>query len=172
MGSADGQCTTGTFVFSVDKLDAVAAVLAALMKKGREFVSAGRISVVQASPDFRRQVLLVAPQVFVDVGHAVEIFQPLVDLGPIMEMVAPSAFDKHGDHMDSLCAKGGFKRFTQNGMTGFSVDNFRRLVELHGELVSTCPDAARSEFSVEWYTPCKEEHIDTAFGMGEVEMWL
>lgn len=172
LGNATAQRITGTFAFTVDKLDAVAAVMGPLMAQTK-IVTAGHFMVCQAPPDLALQVLLVAPQVFAPADVAEALLQPLVDLGPILQVVAPSTFATHSDQMEYLCAKGGFKRFTQNGMSGgFRVESFRELVKLHAETVATCPDAARSAFTVEWHTPYKGSRPETAFGLGEVEYWL
>lgn len=172
LGNNLAQRTIGTFAFTVDKLDAVAAVMVPLMES-KEVVSAGHVSVTQAPPDRQHQVLLVAPQVFAAPEVAAQLFQPLVELGPILQVVAPSTFETHSEHMAYLCTKGGFKRFTQNGMpAGFGVEKFRELVKLHSELVATCPDAARSGFTVEWHSPYRGSRVDTAFGLGGMEVWL
>lgn len=168
----EAQRTIATLAFTVDKLDSVAAALLEITES-KEHVSAGHFSVAQAPPDLKLQVLLVAPQIFAPPEVAEKVLQSLVELGPIMQMVGPSTFSTHSDHMEYLCAKGDFKRFTQNGMShGFDVENFRSLVKLHAEYIAACPDAARSGFTVEWHTPYTGEKVDCAFGLGEVEYWL
>lgn len=172
MGNDLGQRIVGSFAFTVDKLDAVTAIIAPLMESN-EIVSAGHFSVAQAPPDLQHQVLLVAPQVFATSDIAAQLFQPLIDLGPIMQNVAPSMFQSHSDHLAYLCTKGGFKRFTQNGIpVGFRAEKFRELLQLHSELVATCPDAARSGFTVEWHSAYKGLRVETAFGLEGVECWL
>lgn len=172
LGNEQGQRTLGTFAFTVDKVDAVCAAMIPLMDS-KDYVSAGHMSVILAPPDFKHQMLLVGPQVFATAEEAAKLFQPLVDLGPIMQMVGPSTFETHSEHFERLCTKGGFKRFTQNGMTGFNTENFRGLIELHAELASTCPEAAmRSGITVEWHTLYKGPQIDTSFGLDDVQYWL
>lgn len=172
LGNELAQRIVGSFAFTVDKLDAVAAIMGPLMESD-EIVSAGHFSIAQAPPDFQHQVLLVAPQVFSTPDVAAQLFQPLIDLGPLMQMVAPSTFQSHSDHSAYLCTKGSFKRFTQNGIpSGFSAEKFRDLLQLHSELIATCPDAARSGFTVEWHSPYKGPRAETAFGHEGVEYWL
>lgn len=172
LGNDLAQRIIGTFAFTVDRLDAVAAVMAPLMES-KEVVSAGHISVMQAPPDFQHQVLLVAPQVFTTPEAAARLFQPLVELGPILQMVAPSTFETHSEHLAYLCTTGGFKRFTQNGLpAGFSAARFRELIQLHSELIATCPDNARSGFTVEWHSAYKGPRPETAFGLAGMEYWL
>lgn len=172
LGNDLAQRIIGTFAFTVDKLDAVAAVMAPLMESN-EVVSAGHFSVTQAPPDLQHQVLLVAPQVFATSEAAARVFQPLIELGPILQIVAPSTFESHSDHLAALCTKGGFKRFTQNGLPGgFSAAKFRDLVQLHSELIKTCPDAARSGFTVEWHSAYNGPRAETAFGLEGMEYWL
>jgi len=171
LGNDQGQRIIGTFAFTVDKVDAVCAAMVPLMES-KEYISAGHFTIALAPPDFQHQVLLVAPQVFATAEEAGKFFQPLMDLGPMMQMVGPSTFEKHSDHLEWICAKGDFKRFTQNGMTRFSTENFCELVKLHAELVSTCPDAARSGFTVEWHTLYKGSRVDTSFGLHDVRYWL
>lgn len=172
LGNDLAQRIIGTFAFTLDKFDAVAAVIAPLMES-KEVVSAGHISVVQAPPDLQHQVLLVAPQVFATSEVAARLFQPLIELGPILQIVAPSTFESHSEHMGWLCTKGGFKRFTQNGLpAGFNAARFRELVQLHTELITTCPDAARSGFTVEWHSAYNGPRVETAFGLEGMEFWL
>ncbi|KAG4219740.1 hypothetical protein PC116_g31781 [Phytophthora cactorum] len=129
--------------------------------------------IVQAPPDFKQQALLVAPQAFCSATEAAKLFQPLVEIGPLQQTLAPSTFDKHSDHLDWVCAEGDFKRFTQTGLARWSTGNFKRLAELHAELVKNCPDAARSGYTVEWHTPCRaKRELKSSFGNENVEFWL
>jgi hypothetical protein len=171
LGNEKGERIVGTFAFTVNKVDAVCAAMIPLMDS-KECISAGHMSVALAPPDFQHQVILVAPQVFTTAEEAWKTFQPLIDLGPMIQMVGPSTFEKHSNHFDWLCAKGSFKRFTQYRMTGFHAENFQELIRLHAELVSTCPDAAKSAFTMEWHTPYKGPRVDTSFGMDEAHYWL
>jgi len=171
LGNKKGERITGTFAFTVDKVDAVCAAMAPLMES-KNFISAGHFSVALAPPTFQNQVLLVAPQIFATAEEAWKLFQPLINLYPFMQLVGHSTFEKHSDNFDWLRAKGSFKRFTQYGMTGFYAGNFKELVKLHAELVETCPDAAKSAFTMEWHTPYKGPRVDTAFGMDDVQYWL
>ncbi|ETS83867.1 hypothetical protein PFICI_05743 [Pestalotiopsis fici W106-1] len=171
MGNDQGQRMLGTYIFTLDKLDAVSAAMVPIMES-EECASAGHFSIALAPPDFQHQVLLVAPQVFASAEDAEKLLKPLADLGPIMQTFVPSTFEKHSDHFDYLCAKGSFKRFTQIGMTGFSKDNFAELINLHSELVKGCPDAAMSAFSVEWHTPYKGSREVVSFGHAQVDYWM
>ncbi|KAF3008217.1 hypothetical protein E8E14_009289 [Neopestalotiopsis sp. 37M] len=171
MGNEQGQRMLGTYIFPADKLDAVSAAMVPIMES-EECASAGHFSVALAPPDFQHQVLLVAPQVFATAENAEKLLKPLVDLEPMMQSLEPSTFEKHSDHLDHLCAKGSFKRFTQIGMTSHSKDNFGELIKLHSELVKGCPDAAMSAFSVEWHTRCKKSRENTSFGLNEVDYWM
>lgn len=126
-----------------------------------------------APPDMKHQILLVAPEFFASADEAAKILQPLSDLGPIMQALVLSTFDKHSDHLDYLCAKGDFKRVTQIGMKGWTAKNLDDLIKLYSELVSTCPDAIMSAFSFQWNTPCKiEQPRNTSFGLEDVDHWL
>ncbi|KAI1774484.1 FAD-binding domain-containing protein [Hypoxylon cercidicola] len=172
LGNEDGQRMCGTYIFSMHSFDAVCVALEAVMES-TEHVSAGHIMIVQAPPNLKEQVLLVAPQVFCSAAEASKLFQPLVDAGPLQQMLVPSTFDKHSDHLDWVCAEGDFKRFSQAGLAGWSTRNFKRLAELHSELVENCPDAARSGYTVEWHTPCRaKRELNTSFGNENVEYWL
>ncbi|KAI1479227.1 FAD-binding domain-containing protein [Daldinia eschscholtzii] len=144
LGNEDGQRMCGTYIFPIQSLDPVCAALETIMNS-TEHVSAGHVMIVQAPPDFKQQALLVAPQAFCS------------------QTLAPSTFDKHSDHLDWVCAEGDFKRFTQTGLAGWSTGNFKRLVELHSELVKNCPDAARSGYTRE---------LKSSFGNENVEFWL
>ncbi|KAI2615209.1 FAD-binding domain-containing protein [Hypoxylon sp. NC1633] len=172
LGNEDGQRMCGTYIFLIQSFDAVCAALEAIMES-TEYISAGHVMIVQAPPDMKAQVLLVAPQVFCSADEAAKLFQPLVDVGPVQQMLVPSTFDKHSDHLDWICAEGDFKRFSQTGLAGWDTKNFKHLAELHAELVEKCPDAARSGYSVEWHTPCRaKRELNSSFGNENVEYWL
>ncbi|KAF3061981.1 hypothetical protein GL218_03932 [Daldinia childiae] len=96
-----------------------------------------------------------------------------LDAGPAQQILFPSTFDKHSDHLDWVCAEGNLKRFSQVGLAGWSTGNFKRLAELHSELVENCTDAARSGYTVEWHTPCRaKRELRSSFGNENVEYWL
>ncbi|RYP23001.1 hypothetical protein DL767_008926 [Monosporascus sp. MG133] len=172
LGNDDGQRMCGTYIFLLQQVDAVCAALEAVMSN-KSYVSAGHFMIVQAPPDLKQQVLLVAPQVFCSAEEATKLFQPLVDVGPLQQVLMPSTFDKHSDHLDWICAKGDFKRFSQAGLAGWSTEKFKRLVELHAELVEKCPDTARSGYTVEWHSPCTaKRELQSSFGHEDVEYWL
>ncbi|KAI0006670.1 FAD-binding domain-containing protein [Xylariaceae sp. FL0662B] len=172
LGNEDGQRMCGTYIFGIQSFDAVCTALEAIMKS-TEYISAGHIMIVQAPPDLKQQVLLVAPQAFCSANEAAKLFQPLIDVGPVQHMLVTSTFDKHSDHLDWVCAEGDFKRFSQAGLAGWSTENFRRLAELHAELVENCPDAVRSGYTVEWHTPCRaKREPNSSFGNENVEFWL
>ena len=129
--------------------------------------------IVQAPPDLKQQVLLVAPQVFCSAEEATVFLQPLVELEPIQQLLVPSTFEKHSDHLDWVCAEGDFKSFSQIGVANWGAENIKRLAELHAELVASSPDTARSGYTVEWHTPCKmKRQLNTSFGHEDVDCWL
>ncbi|KAK6845397.1 hypothetical protein PG995_015507 [Apiospora arundinis] len=172
LGNDNGQRMCGTYVFLPHQIDEVCSALEKVMKSNR-YVSAGHVMVVQAPPEMKQQVLLVAPQVFCSSEEAAELFQPLVDIGPLQQMLVPSTFETHSDHLDWVNVKGDFKRFTQNGLSGWNRESFKKLAQLHAELVESCPDAARSGYTVEWHTPCKApRESETSFGNEHVDYWL
>lgn len=171
MGNEQGQRMVGMLAFTPDKLDSVCAAMIPIMES-KEHASTGHFSVTLAPPEFQHQVILAVPEVFASPEKTAEILKPLTDLEPIMKMLMPSTFDKHSDAFEYLSAKGDFKRFSQIGMTGFRVEEFRELVKLHSELVSTCPDGATSGFTVEWHPECIQQRPDTAFGHHGVDYWL
>ncbi|KAK7955670.1 fad binding domain-containing protein [Apiospora aurea] len=139
-----------------------------------QYPSAGHFMVMQAPPELKQQVLFVPPQVFCSSDEAAKLFQPLVDVGPLQQAIVPSTFDKHSDQLDWVCAKGDFKRFTQNGLPDWNRDNIKTLAQLHAELVDNCPDAARSAYNIEWNSPRKLQGgpAETAFGHASVDYWL
>ncbi|KAI1411879.1 FAD-binding domain-containing protein [Hypoxylon sp. FL1857] len=172
LGNDSGQRMCGTYIFLPTQLEAVCAVLRTIAESSK-YASAGHLMIVQAPPDLKQQVLLVAPQVFCSAEEAAVFFQPLVEIGPIQQSLFPSTFETHSDHLDWICAKGNFKRFTQIGVPNLSTENFRQLAELHAELIAGCPDAARSGYTLEWHTPCKaERQLKSSFGNENVDYWL
>lgn len=171
VGNAEGSRQLGTFIF----LPQQAADVCRVMKKittDSEHASAGHIMIISPPPNFQ-QVLMVAPQFFGTPDEAAKAFQPLVDLGPLQHMQTSSNFETHSDHLEMMCAKGELKRFSQIGLDGLNTENFIKLIELHSKLLSTCPGAERSGFTVEWHSPSKiARELDTSFGNQDVDFWL
>ncbi|KAI0835703.1 FAD-binding domain-containing protein [Hypoxylon sp. FL0890] len=172
LGNDNGKRMCSTYIFPPTQLNAVCAVLRTIAESS-QYVSAGHLMIVQAPPDLKQQVLLVAPQVFCSAEDAAVFLQPLVEIGPIQQLLFPSSFENHSNHLDWICAKGDFKRFNQIGLPTWTTEGFRQLAELHAELVAGCPDAARSGYTLEWHTPCKaERQLKSSFGHEDVDYWL
>lgn len=172
LGNSEGQRMVGTYVFPSQQADAVVAALRPIMESN-EYISSGHLLIAMAPPDLKHQALIVAPQVFCSADEATKLFQPLADLGPIMQLLVPSTFENHSDHIAYMCAKGDFKRFTQNGLVGWNTENLQQLIELHAELVSNCPDAAMTSYTLEWHTLSKvHRERNTSFGLEDVVYWL
>ena len=174
MISPDGTRQLGTYIFTIDKAQAVCEAMSRVVQD-KDRVHAGHLMVVNAPPDFEKQVLLLAPQFFGSAEEMTEFFQPLVDLDPIQHMQTTSSFENHSDHLEFMCAKGEFKKFSQTGVESWKPRNFVKIVELHEQLVKTCPGSQRSGYSFEWHTPTAEKgvrKIDTSFGLKGVDCWL
>ena len=121
------------------------------------------------------RLLMVAPQYFGTGPELQATFKPLIDMGPLQDMYLPSTFDKHSDHVDGMCSKGDFKRFSQTGLPSINPENFGKLVELHQELIETVPGTERSVFTIEWHTPAPSKgprQTETAFGLKDIHIWL
>lgn len=172
LGNDNGQRMCGTYIFLPHQINEVCATLEKIMES-KQHVSAGHFMIAQAPPNLKQKVLLLAPQVFCSADEAAKLFQPLVDLKPIQQMLVPSTFDTHSDHIDWVCAKGDIKDFTQIGLAGWNTTNFKRLAELHLDLIENCLDAARSVYTVEWHSPCRAERkFESSFGHENVDYWL
>lgn len=171
IGNPLGLRQLGTYVFLPQQVSDVCRVMRKIMMDS-ENISAGHFMIVAAPPHLR-QAVMVAPQFFGSPEQAAKAFQPLVDLGPLQQMQTTSNFETHSDHLDMMCAKGDFKRFTQTGLEGFRPDNFMKLIDIHDKLLSTCPGSERSSFTFEWHSPCQQRReLDTSFGNRGVDFWL
>lgn len=171
IGNPLGLRQLGTYVFLPQQVSDVCRVMRKIMMDS-ENISAGHFMIVAAPPHLR-QAVMVAPQFFGSPEQAAKAFQPLVDLGPLQQMQTTSNFETHSDHLDMMCAKGDFKRFTQTGLEGFRPDNFMKLIDIHDKLLSTCPGSERSSFTFEWHSPCQQRReLDTSFGNRGVDFWF
>ena len=135
--------------------------------------NAGHFMVMQ-DPS-RGRVLMVAPQYFGTGPEFQATFKPLIDAGPLHHEHQPSTFDKHSDHLAWMCPKGEYKQFSQTGLTSINPENFKKLVDLHKELVETLQGTERSVFTIEWHTKTPEDgarRTDTSFGLKDVDIWL
>lgn len=173
MGNPVGSRQLGTYIFLPHQASDVCRIMKNVITN-HDLVSAGHFMIVAAPPDFKHQVLLVAPQCFASAEQTAKAFQPLIDLGPIQHMQTTSTFETHSDHLESMCAKGDFKRFSQMGLESFQPENFLKLIDLHSKLLAECPGAERSGFTVEWHSSKKRplQGLDTAFGNQDVDLWL
>lgn len=171
IGNPLGSRQLGTFVFLPQQASDVCHAMSKIMTD-HENVSAGHF-MITAAPPHLRQAVMVAPQFFGSPEQAAKVFQPLVDLSPLQQMQTTSNFETHSDHLEMMCAKGDFKRFTQTGLTEFRPDNFLKLIDIHDKLLSTCPGSERSILTLEWHSPCQQKReLDTSFGNRDVDFWL
>ena len=175
MGNPQGSRQLGTYIFLPHQVSDVCHALAKVIAN-EDLVSSGHLMVTAAPPEFKQQVVLVAPQCLASEEQVAKALQPLVDLKPLQHMQETSTFDTHSDSLDWVCAKGDFKRFNEIGLESFNADNFIKLVDLHCKLLEECPGGERSAFTFEWHStprrplPC--DPIDTAFGNQDVDLWL
>ena len=171
IGNPDGSRQLGTYVFLPHQSADVCCIMEKIIAD-QEHVSAGHFMIV-CSPYNGQQVLLVAPQFFGSPEQAATVYQPLVDLGPVMHTLTTSTFQRHSDHLEWMCAKGDFKIVNQIGLDRFRPENFTKLIDLHSKLLSTCPGSERSGFTFEWHSPSQDtKKPDTSFGNQEVRFWL
>ena len=126
-----------------------------------------------APPDFRHQVLMVAPQFFGSQEEAAKAYEPLLKLDPVRHMSVASTFEKHSDHLDMVCAKGDFKRFRQIGLGDFHFENFLKVVDLHHQPLSSCPGSERFGYTLERHSPSKRtDNLNMALGIPHLNYWL
>lgn len=175
LGNQDGRRICGTYVFPPQLAGAVFTALETIIQSDKH-VSAGHLMIMMAPPDFQHQVVMVAPQAFCSLEEAQELFKPLAELDPMSQGLVPSTFETHSDHLDFICAKGDYKKFTQNGLTPscWCIENFTNLIKLHAELIKSCPDAVMSAYSVEWHTSSgtAADNSKTSFGLQDVDLWV
>ena len=170
IGNPEGIRQLGTYIFPVQRALEVCKVMSKIMTD-RENISAGHF-IIAIDPGSHQQVLMVCPQFFGTADQASKFFQPLVDLGPVQHMQMSSSFATHSDHLDMMCVKGEFKRFTQIGLDAFHFDRFVELITLHSQLIKECPGAERSAYTFEWHSLTKKSDVETSFGNPDVTSWL
>ena len=150
--SKDGSRQMGTYIFGVDKSAAVCQAINGLITDAKH-LSVGHLIIMTSPENPQQQILLLAPQYFGPAEEMSQVFKPLLDVGPFVQMQNPSIFETRSDHLAHLCEKGDFKRFSQTGLTSFSPQQFVKTVDLHRELLDTHPGSERSSFTFEWHTP-------------------
>ena len=168
----NGVRQIGVVYFPIERAFEVCQVLAKIVS-GNDHASAGHLMVM--SDPSKGRVLMVAPQYFGLGPELQATFKPLIDLEPLEHAHRDSTFVEHSDHLAWMCPKGEYKRFSQTGLNSIHSENFERLVDLHCELLKTCPGTERSVFTLEWHTPTSSKgprETPTAFGQKEVEIWL
>lgn len=167
-----GARQIGVVYFPVSRAAEVCSKLAEVVS-GPGHPSAGHFMVMK-DPE-RGHVVMVAPQYFGTGPELQATFKPIIDLRPDFHQHMDSTFDKHSDHLGWMCPKGEFKRFSQTGLSSINSENFERLVDLHKELLDTCPGTERSVFTLEWHTktPTKgARETATSFGLKDIDIWL
>ena len=171
IGNPEGSRQIGTYIFSPGQAANVCRAMAKILRNV-EHHSAGHLMVMYAPSDFR-QVLMVAPQFFGSQEEATRAYRPLLEIGPVHHMLVTSTFETHSDHLDMMCSKEDFKRFSQICLDGFHPENFLKLVDLHSQLLASCPGSERSGYTFEWHSPCERtDNLDVAFGIPHIDFWL
>ncbi|KAI9698854.1 MAG: hypothetical protein M1820_007361 [Bogoriella megaspora] len=164
----------GVVYFPINRAAEVCNVLARIVEESDYSHASSGHFMVMKDPE-RGHVLMLAPQYFGTSSEFQAQFKPILDLEPIFHQHMDSTFAKHSDHLGWMCPKGEFKRFSQTGMAGLNAKNFAKLVELHRELLETCPGAERTVFTLEWHTqtpPNEARKTPTSFGLKSVDIWL
>ncbi|KAL8956225.1 MAG: hypothetical protein Q9193_006191, partial [Seirophora villosa] len=162
----------GTLFYPTERASEVCSALSSIVS-ALDHASSGHFMVM--NDPSKGRILMVAPQYFGTEPEVQKTFKPLTDLDPLEHDYFPSTFDKHSDHLSWMCSTGDFKRFSQTGLKSINPDNFRKLVDLHQELVETVPGAERSVFTIEWHTKTPSSgarETQTSFGLKDVDTWL
>jgi len=137
-------------------------------------VTFGNLMLLAPPPHFK-PIIGVSPHYLGDPKQAPAAFQTLTDLDPFMSKADTPSFPNISDHLDFACAKGDFKRFGAAGLTAFNTENFLGVVEIWLDLLTTCPDANKTGYFVEWHTPGTKiptpQH-GSAFSHHDVYFWM
>ncbi|KAL9030053.1 MAG: hypothetical protein Q9196_001789 [Gyalolechia fulgens] len=145
----DGVRQLGTMFYPTERASEVCRVLKSVVSVN-DHASAGHFMVM--NDPSKGRLLMVAGQYFGAGPELHATFQPLIEMGPLEHVHQPSTFENHSDHLNWMCHKGDFKRFSQTGLHSINPDHFEKLVNLHQELLDTLPGTERSVFTIEWHT--------------------
>ncbi|KAI4116242.1 MAG: hypothetical protein LQ345_003305 [Seirophora villosa] len=162
----------GTLFYPTERASEVCSALNSVVS-ALDHASSGHFMVM--NDPSKGRILMLAPQYFGTEPELQKTFKSMTDLDPLEQNYFPSTFDKHSDHLSWMCSTGDFKRFSQTGLKSINPDNFRKLVDLHQELVETVPGAERSVFTIEWHTKTPSSgarETQTSFGLKDVDTWL
>ena len=171
IGNPEGSRQVGTYIFPPSQATDVCRAMDKILRNV-DHHSAGHLMVMCVPPDFR-QLLMVAPQFFGSREEVTRVYQPLLEIGPVHHRLVTSTFETHSDHLDMVCAKRDCKRFSQIGLDKFHPENFLKLVDLHNQLLASCPGSERSGYTLEWHSPCERtDNLDVAFGIPHIDFWL
>lgn len=171
LGTPEGQHWSGNFVYPVERAAEVFEVVDSMIQESKSR-TAGLLTILAPPPHFK-PVIAVGAHYFGDLKAGPSLFQELTDLGPIMTNEKTPHFQNLNDHLDFACGKGGLRRFDLTGLHEFKVENFMKAIDLFHELLTSCPDAAKSGYFVEWTGPPPADiPTHSAFGHQDIRIWL
>ena len=170
-GTTEGRHWIGDFSYSLERAEEVFKVVETLAINPRSR-TAGLVMLIAPPPQFQPMIAVV-PHYFGDVKEGPDIFQSLTDLEPAFFSEKTPLVPNLSDHLDFACGKGGYRRFTLSGLQTLNTANCLRLTEVFQELLSSYPDAAASEYFIEWHClPPPDITKSSAFSHDKVNLWL
>ena len=124
-------------------------------------------------PTTREPCLLVLAGYFGDTPEAERFFSPISSLGPMIADVKREDYTHLNDGIDPFCVKGGFKKFTLQGVEKFSAKPWGEIAEMFVQLTKDCDDIVTGGFAFE-FTTGKQKHIEleSAWAHRNVKAWV
>ncbi|MCJ1272184.1 hypothetical protein MMC22_012092 [Lobaria immixta] len=171
LGTQEGRHWIGNFMYPLEGAAEVFQVIETIVTTSKSR-TAGLVMIIAPPPHFKPTIAVV-PHYFGDLNEGPKVFQSLTSLKPDFFSETTPLFPNLSDHLDFVCGKGGFRRFTLTGLREFKPGNCLKLTELFQELLDSCPDAAASGYFVEWH--CLPPHhikTDSAFSHSDVHIWM
>ena len=176
----NGEIWTAKYVFPIERAEEVCAVAERIMLD-KTNPTVGHLTVM-ALPRFLRAItpswicqglLVVSSHYLGAPENGPAAFKSLKGLGPLKSEARVTAYRNLADHLEYLCAKGDFKRFSPAGIREFKTENFMQVIRIFLKLVTECPDAGASAYHFQWHSTLPEEpSMESAMSHHDVQFWL
>ena len=172
LGNMEGCFWSGRFVFPTEKTNEVSKAMQHVVNNSSNCT--GGLMMVAAPPPAQNPVVVVTARLIgSDSGELQAVaFKPLYDLQPLVTGGGQVKIENNGDATMPLCVQGDLKKLRLTGIHNYDPESLPEIVKLWQDLVTSCPDAARSMFSIQWESqPPARSSIDSANSMRNVRFW-
>lgn len=177
---SNGDLWTGKYIFPIERAEEVCCVMENIIfdkdkpTVGHMTVTAPPKHLTTEAPKEGFHALLIVSSHYLGAPeNGPAVFKTLEDLHALKSESRTTAYQNLADHLDHLCIKGGFKRFSPAGLREFRAENFLQVIGIFLNLLRECPDAGASGYHFQWHSRLpRKPFVESAMSHHDIRFWL